>query len=154
MCILINHHYYYYYYYYYYFSAFDHTSLHGEGNENVSSCQMFLCLFVVFFFLNFLAFLSSLLKWQILVNFPTGSGGPHPSSDSEKKSNRFLCLRPPNNVAKGNFKLCSYRFWREARCMCKIYCFSFTYWVRFVWRSHCLRRDRRLRRCSQDFGYA
>ena len=50
MCILINHHYYYYYYYYYYFSAFDHTSLHGEGNENVSSYQMFLCLFVCFFF--------------------------------------------------------------------------------------------------------
>ena len=84
------------------------------------------------------------------MNFPTGSWGPHPRSDSGKKSNRFLCLRPPNKVAKGNLTSCSYRFWREARCMCKICCFSFTYWVLFLWRSHCLRRDRRLRRCSHD----
>ena len=35
---------------------------------------------------------------------------PHPISDSEKKLNLSLCLRPPNNVAKGNFlRLCSYK---------------------------------------------
>ena len=28
------------------------------------------------------------------------SWGPHPSSDSEKKLNLSLCLRPQNNVAK------------------------------------------------------
>ena len=34
---------------------------------------------------------------------------PHPILDSEKKLNLSLCLRPPNNVAKGNLRSCSYR---------------------------------------------
>ena len=34
---------------------------------------------------------------------------PHPISDSEKKLNLSLCLRPPNNVGKGNLRSCSYR---------------------------------------------
>ena len=53
--------------------------------------------------------ISTLLKWQILVNFPTEYWGPHPSSDSEKKLNLFLCLRPPNNVTKGNLTSCWYK---------------------------------------------
>ena len=90
--------------------------------------------------------ISALLKWQILVNFPTEYWGPHPSSDSEKKFNLFLCLRPPNNVAKGNLTSCSHKLKRKARCS------SFTYWARFVWRCRCCRRHRRLRRCSEDLS--
>ena len=58
----------------------------GKDNKNVPSYQNE---GVVFFFLTFFE-LISLLKWQILVNFPTESWGPHPSSDSEKKLN--LCV--------------------------------------------------------------
>ena len=85
--------------------------------------------------------ISTLLKCQILVNFPTEYWRPHPSSDSEKKFNLFLCLRPPNKVAKGNLTSRSHKLKRKARCS------SFTYWARFVWRSRCCRRHRRLRRC-------
>ena len=41
---------------------------------------------------KFLALISTLLKWQIQVNFPTESWGPHPSSDSEKKLNFSMCV--------------------------------------------------------------
>ena len=69
---------------------------------------------------------------------------PHPILDSEKKLNLSLCLRPPNNVAKGNLRSCSYRLKRKARGTCKICLFSFTYWA------HYRRRHLRLRRCPQD----
>ena len=62
------------------------------------------------------------------VNFPMKSWGPHPSSDSEKKLNLSLCLRPQNNVAKGNLTSCSYRLKRKARCTCK-YLLFFNYLV-------------------------
>ena len=45
-----------------------------------------------FFCFNIFAFISTLLKWQIQVNFPTEFWGPHPSSDSEKKLNLSLCV--------------------------------------------------------------
>ena len=41
---------------------------------------------------------------------PYGVLGTAPKFGSAKKLNLFLCLRPPNNVAKGNFlRLCSYK---------------------------------------------
>ena len=81
------------------------------------------------------------------------SWGTHPSSDSEKKLNLSLCLCPPNNVAKGNLTSCSYRLWRKVRCTCKICCFSFTYWVHFVWHSHCPSLQLSpWRCCSQDLS--
>ena len=99
-----------------YVSAFDHTSLQwnwngtvtsmnigrlsnndGGGNENVPSYKNE----SAFLFLTFSRLCPpTLWKWQIQVNFPR---------DSEKKLNLSLCWRPPNNVAKGNLRSCSYR---------------------------------------------
>ena len=65
-------------------------------------CALFFQLFHVYF-------RQLSLKWKIQVNFPTESWGLHPSSDSERKLNLFLCSRPPNIVAKGTLRWCSYR---------------------------------------------
>ena len=101
------------------------------------------------FFLPFLkAFFAFIcvnsLKMANKAELANGVLEPHPISDSEKKLNLSLCLRPPNNVAKGNLRSCSYRLKRKARGTWKICLFSFTYWA------HYRRRHLRLRRCPQD----
>ena len=108
----------------------------GEGNENVPSYQNECAFFLNFHFNS--------LKMANIGQLRMESWRSHPSSDSEKKFNLPLCLRPPNNVAKGNLRLCSHSLYRKTHWTCKICCFSFTYWA------HCRRRHRRLCRCSQD----
>ena len=108
----------------------------GEGNENVPSYQNECAFFLNFHFNS--------LKMANIGQLRMESWRSHPSSDSEKKFNLPLCLRPPNNVAKGNLRLCSHSLYRKAHWTCKICCFSFAYWA------HRRRRHRRLCRYSQD----
>ena len=112
------------------------TSLAGHQNE-------------IAFFVLFSFFVHS-LKMANIGELPLRSlgDGPHPSSDSAKKLKFSLCLRPPNNVAKGNF------FYGGVRTGCKekhagrakFVVFSFTNWA------HCRRRHRRLCRFSQNLS--
>ena len=74
------------------------TSLAGHQKE----CAFF----VLLCFFNFFGFFSvHSLKMANIGELPLRSlgEGPHPSSNSAKKLKLSLCLRPPNNVAKGNF---------------------------------------------------
>ena len=97
------------------------------------------------FLKTFFAFICvNSLKMANKSELANGVLEPHPISDAEKKLNLSLCLRPPNNVAKGNLRSCSYRLKRKARGTWKICLFSFTYWA------HYRRRHLRLRRCPQD----
>ena len=63
------------------------------------------------FFFNFFEFISvNSLKMANIGELPCGVLGTAPKFGSAKKLNLSLCLRPPNNVAKGNFlRLCSYK---------------------------------------------
>ena len=105
----------------------------GEGNENVPS------------YLNECVFNFNSLKMANIGELPYGILETAKFGLREE-FNLFLCLRPPNKVAKGNLTSCSHKLKRKARCS------SFTYWARFVWRSRCCRRNRRLRRCSEDLS--
>ena len=109
MCILINHHYYchYYYYYYchyycyyYYFSAFDHTSLHGEGNENVSSYQnvsLFVCC-RFFFKLSRFSFLP--LEMANIGELPYGVVGTAPKFGLRKEIVLYYVYVPQTTSQK------------------------------------------------------
>ena len=78
---------------------------------------------------------------------PYGVLGTAPKIGSAKKLNLSLCLRPPNNVAKGNFLRLVRTGCKEKRTgPAKFAVFSFTY------RAHCRRRHRGVRRCSQDLS--
>ena len=57
-----------------------------------------------FLFFNFFEFISvNSLKKAYIGELPYGVLGTAPKFESAKKLNLSLCLRPPNNVAKGNF---------------------------------------------------
>ena len=64
-----------------------------------------------FFFFNCFEFISvNSRKMANMGELPYGVLGTAPKFGSAKKLNLSLCLRPPNNVAKGNFlRLCSYK---------------------------------------------
>ena len=64
-----------------------------------------------FFFLNFFEFSSfNSLKLANIGKLSYGVLGTAPKFGSAKKLNLSVCLRPPNNVTKGNFlRLCSYK---------------------------------------------
>ena len=69
------------------------------------------CALFFFFFFNFFEFISvNSLEMTNIGELPYGVLGTAPKFESAKKLNLSLCLRPPNNVAKGNFlRWCSYK---------------------------------------------
>ena len=89
-------------------------------------------------FFRFLAFISTLIKWQIQMKFPTESWGRKQVRTQRRNWIHFVPVftSSKQHRVRTGFK-------EKARCTCKICCFSFTHWARFDWRSHCCRHHRR-----------
>ena len=86
---------------------------------------------------------------------PTGSWGPHPRFGLREKIELVPVFTSFKQRRKRTFNVVFVQAVKKIALYvqnCKISCFSFTYWARFVWWSHCRRRHCRFRRCSQDLS--
>ena len=81
---------------------------------------------------------------------PDGDLGTAPKFGLREEIELFFVSTPSKQRRKRKFNVGFVQVLKKNALHVQNLLFSFTFWARFVWRCHCRRRHRRLRRCSRD----